>query len=117
MSTFRNFAIKQESERIAELGNRLGGVEKLIDWEEFRPIIRELYSNNTGKGGRPNLDEILISKCLSFSNGTATQILNLRGRQMIEYLSDSFLIFQIKFQIGLQSGHFVKEFQNRGRTV
>jgi hypothetical protein len=31
MSTFTNFAIKQEYERIAELGNRLGEVENLID--------------------------------------------------------------------------------------
>ena len=64
MSNFTNFAIKQEYERIAELGNRLGEVEKLIDREEFRPIIRELYSNNTSKGGRPNLDEILMIKML-----------------------------------------------------
>jgi len=64
MSTFTNFAIKQEYERIAELGNRLGEVEKLIDWEPFRSIIRELYSNNTSKGGRPNLDEILMIKML-----------------------------------------------------
>ena len=54
----------QEHECIAELGNRLGEVEKLIDWEEFRPIIRELYSNYTSKGKRPNLDEILMIKML-----------------------------------------------------
>ena len=40
MSTFTNFAIKGEYERIAELGDRLGEVEKTIDWEKFRPIIK-----------------------------------------------------------------------------
>lgn len=64
MSTFTNFAIKGEYEHIAELGDRLGEVEKMIDWEKFRPILKDLYSNNTEKGGRPNLDEVLMLKML-----------------------------------------------------
>ena len=64
MSTFTNFAIKNEYEHIAELGDRLGEVERMIDWEQFRPIIKDLYSNNTEKGGRPNLDEVLMIKML-----------------------------------------------------
>ena len=64
MSTFINFAIKGEYERIAELGDRLGEVEKMIDWEKFRPIIKELYINNTEMGGRPNLDEVLMIKMM-----------------------------------------------------
>jgi len=64
MSTFINFAIKSEYKRIAELGDKLGEVEKLIDWEQFRPILGDLYSNKTDKGGRPNLDEILMIKML-----------------------------------------------------
>ncbi len=64
MSTFTNFAIKSEYERIAELGDKLGEIEKLINWERFRPILGELYSNKTDKGGRPNLDEILMIKML-----------------------------------------------------
>ncbi len=38
MSTFIHFAIKSEYKRIAELGDKLGEGEKLIDWELFRPI-------------------------------------------------------------------------------
>ncbi len=34
----------------------------MIDWEKFRPIIKELYTNNTEMGGRPNLDEVLMIK-------------------------------------------------------
>lgn len=64
MSTFINFAIKGEYGRIAELGDRLGEVEKMIDWEKFRPIIKELYINNTEMGGRPNLDEVLMIKMM-----------------------------------------------------
>jgi len=64
MSTFSNFAFKREYEHIAELGDRLGEVEKLVDWESFRPIIGEMYSNKEGKGGRPNYDEVLMIKML-----------------------------------------------------
>jgi len=64
MSNFTNFAIKSEYEHIAELGDRLGEVEKMIDWEQFRPIIKELYTNQTEIGGRPNLDEVLMIKML-----------------------------------------------------
>ena len=64
MSTFTNFAIKDEYRHIAELGDRLGEVEKMIDWEQFRPIIKALYTNQTEIGGRPNMDEVLMVKML-----------------------------------------------------
>ena len=62
MSTFGNFAFKQEYEHIAEPGDRLGEVEKYIDWEIFRPILESLYSNNEGKGGHPNIDVVVMMK-------------------------------------------------------
>ena len=62
MSTFGNFAFKQEYEHIAELGDRLGEVEKYIDWEIFRAILESLYSNNEGKGGHPNIDVVVMMK-------------------------------------------------------
>jgi len=64
MSTFSNFTFKREYEHIAELGDRLGDVEKLVDWELFRPLLRGLYTNKEGKGGRPNIDEIVMIKML-----------------------------------------------------
>ena len=64
MSTFSNFAFKREYEHIAELGDRLGEVEKLVKWESFRPIIGDLYTNKEGKGGRPNFDEVLMIKMM-----------------------------------------------------
>ncbi|KQC04799.1 MAG: hypothetical protein APR53_09450 [Methanoculleus sp. SDB] len=36
----------------------------MIDWEQFRPIIKDLSTNNTEKGGRPNLDVIELRRCL-----------------------------------------------------
>ena len=47
-----------------ELGDKLAKVDPLIDWEIFRPIIREMYDNHTERGGRPNNNEIVMMKML-----------------------------------------------------
>ncbi len=64
MNTLTNFALNQEYNRLAKLGDRLNEVKSLIDWEAFRPIIGEMYNNRTEKGGRPNIDEVVMIKLL-----------------------------------------------------
>jgi IS5 family transposase len=49
---------------VKRLEDRLSEIEKLIDWEAFRPIVANMYDNKTGKGGRPNIDEIVMIKVL-----------------------------------------------------
>ena len=39
-------------------------MEKLVNWEAFRPMLANLYRNNTDIGGRPNNDPILMVKVL-----------------------------------------------------
>lgn len=46
------------------MGDRLSEIEKLIDWEAFRSIVGDMYDNKTEKGGRPNIDEIIMIKAL-----------------------------------------------------
>lgn len=41
--TFSSYILSQNFKKIAELGDRLGEVEQLIDWEQFRPIIAGIY--------------------------------------------------------------------------
>jgi len=36
----------------------------MINWEAFRPIVQNMYDNKTEKGGRPNIDEIIMIKIL-----------------------------------------------------
>ena len=64
MSTFSNFAFHREYQDITEPGEQLGEVEKWVDWESFRPLLRELYTNKKEKGDHPNFDEILMIKIL-----------------------------------------------------
>ena len=64
MDSLIDFALKREYERLEKLGDRLNEVNKLIDWKLFKPIISELFDNKSEKGGRPNIDEIVMVKML-----------------------------------------------------
>lgn len=64
MASFIDFAFREEYERVKRLGDRLSDIEKLIDWEAFRPIVKDMYDNKTKKGGRPNIDEVMMIKIL-----------------------------------------------------
>ncbi|OPX71405.1 MAG: hypothetical protein A4E40_00710 [Methanoregulaceae archaeon PtaU1.Bin059] len=64
MNSLTDFALNDEYKRSQRLGDRLAELESLIDWESFRPILRDLSSRNGEIGGRPNTDEILLLKVL-----------------------------------------------------
>lgn len=64
MASFIDFAFREEYERLKRLGDRLSEIEKLIDWEAFRPIVGGMYDNKTERGGRPNIDEVIMIKVL-----------------------------------------------------
>lgn len=54
---FTAYFLSQQYEKLAELGDRLGEIEKMIDWEVFRPILSEIYQDDPLYGGRPHTDE------------------------------------------------------------
>ncbi len=64
MNSLTDFALNEEYKRIQRLGDRLAEPESFIDWESFRPILRDLYESDDEIGGRPNTDEILLLKML-----------------------------------------------------
>jgi len=50
---FTSFFLSQNYQKVAALGNRLGLIEELIDWEQFRPIIGDIFKDDLIDGGRP----------------------------------------------------------------
>ena len=58
------YLLRQAYEKAAKLGDKLVRVDPLIDWERFRPIISGIYRNDTERGGRPSLDEVMMIKLL-----------------------------------------------------
>ncbi len=61
---FTSFFLSQNYQKVAALGNRLGLIEELIDWEQFRPIIGDVFNDELIDGGRPHTDEIILIKLL-----------------------------------------------------
>ncbi|PKL57683.1 MAG: IS5/IS1182 family transposase [Methanomicrobiales archaeon HGW-Methanomicrobiales-5] len=64
VTSLTGFAFNEEYKRFASLGDKLAEINSLINWEAFRPIIGEMYNNKSEKGGRPNVDEIVMTKLL-----------------------------------------------------
>ncbi|MCJ7731001.1 IS5 family transposase [Candidatus Bathyarchaeota archaeon] len=64
MDSFDSYVIRKLYKETAQLGDKLAEAEKQIDWERFRPIIKPMYTNDTPRGGRPNMDEVLMVKLL-----------------------------------------------------
>jgi len=64
MDSFNSYLFRKAYKEVEKLGDKLARIEPLIDWEAFRPIIQGLYDNKTPKGGRPNVDEVVMVKLL-----------------------------------------------------
>jgi len=64
MDAFKAYMLREAYKKVRKLGDRLARIELLIDWEAFRPIIQGLYDNKGSKGGRPNVDEVVMMKLL-----------------------------------------------------
>lgn len=64
MKSFESYFLNKQYARVQELGDRLAEIDPLIDWEIFRPIVRDMYDNRSERGGRPNNDEVVMVKML-----------------------------------------------------
>jgi len=64
MDSFSSYIFRKAYQKIQKLGDRLAKIEPLIDWEAFRPLLQGLYDNQGPKGGRPNVDPVVMVKML-----------------------------------------------------
>ena len=62
--TFETFGLNEAYKRVQKVGDRLSEFESLIEWDQFRPLFADIYHNNTRKGGRPNVDPVVMIKLL-----------------------------------------------------
>ena len=90
MRNLTDFAIRQEYERVKELGDRLVEIGNRMDWDCFRPKLDTSFCNNTERDGRPNIDVIIMLKCLFIQ-----QLYSLSDEQLERELADriSFRMF------------------------
>ena len=64
MESLVDFALQERYKQVKDLGDRLGELSTLIEWEPFREIVGEIYTNTTDQGGQPNIDVVLMIKLL-----------------------------------------------------
>ena len=50
MESLVDFALQERYKQVKDLGDRLGELSTLIQWEPFREIVGELYTNTTEQG-------------------------------------------------------------------
>jgi hypothetical protein len=94
MKALIDFALKEAYKRVERLGDKLAEIESVINWEAFRPIVGNMYNNRSERGGRPNIDEVVMIKLLVLSSGTDYPIPNSRSRRQTGSRLGSFLDFQ-----------------------
>ena len=56
--------LRAEYARIKALGDDLCEIGSQIDWERFRFLEPLMYKNKTSRGGRPNIDIVIMIKLL-----------------------------------------------------
>ena len=61
---FNEYILQEQYKRVKGLGDRLGLMKEQIDWVPFVPLVKSVFNNDTGVGGRPNTDERVIVRCM-----------------------------------------------------
>jgi transposase len=97
-------------------GDKLSAISKLVNWNGFLSIADGLYKNNTERGGRPNIDVIIMIKLLILQ-----QMYGLSDPQLELQVADriSFRVFlgtTETIPITLQSGSFARDSKNQVNT-
>lgn len=101
MRTLIDFSILQEyNENVLPRGDKLSAISKLVNWNAFLPIGDGLYKNNTARGGRPNINIIIMIKALILQ-----QIYSLSDPQLELQIAD-----RISFRVFLGTTEVIPDF-------
>ena len=91
---FGIFDVDNRLRRLSKMGDALERINRIVDWEMFRPIIESALKESRGKakgpGGRPPFDCILMFKILFlqrlYNLNLSTSILQLFRNAFIRLL-------------------------------
>jgi transposase, IS5 family len=83
MRDLTDFAIRHGCERIKKLGNGLVEIGNRINWDCLRPKFDALFRSNFERVGRPNIDVIVMLRCLFIP-----QFYSLSDEQLERELAD-----------------------------
>ncbi|MCL4447838.1 MAG: hypothetical protein M0Z77_00610 [Thermoplasmatales archaeon] len=46
-----NYGLRERYEQIKKRGDKLDDIKRIIDWEGLRPLLTDLFTNDTDQGG------------------------------------------------------------------
>jgi hypothetical protein len=115
MESLLDFALQERYKRVVELGDKVSEFDTLIEWDRFRPIIGDLYTNTTEQGGRPNHDVILMVRLLVLQSmyGLSDPELERQANDKISFLK--FLGFPEKIPDHSTIWYFRERLINQGK--
>jgi IS5 family transposase len=64
MERIDSFFLKMHYDSTLSEKDKLKKLNNAVDWDKFRPIIGDLYNNKSSSGGRPNIDIVVMVKCM-----------------------------------------------------
>ena len=84
-----NYGLREKYEQLKNHGDTLSAMKDIIDWESLRPMISDLFHNDTEKGGRPNLDPVLMLKVLFLQSiyGIVDEIMEREMYNRIDFMN------------------------------
>ena len=53
---FVNSSLSEKYNELLKYGDKLSEMGRIINWKQLRPLLDDLYTNNTAQGGAPNYD-------------------------------------------------------------
>ena len=59
-----NYGLREKYEQLKKFGDRLSNMKDIIQWDRIKPLLIDLYNNDTEKGGRPNFDPVFMVKIM-----------------------------------------------------
>ena len=59
-----NYGLREKYDQLKGFGDRLSDMKNMIDWDRIKPLLSDLYSNDTERGGRPNFDPVFMVKIM-----------------------------------------------------
>ncbi len=59
-----NYDLREKYKQLKKLGDRLSDMKDVIDGGWIKPLLSNLYKNDTEKGYRPNLDPVFMVKIM-----------------------------------------------------
>lgn len=62
---FEQVMLQKAYEKVNGLGDRLVFMKQMVDWENFRPIVKKIFRDNETYGGRPHTDEVVIVRIMA----------------------------------------------------